>query len=74
LKVNWKNLRTKQRNYRFVKTSKGVLKIIKDDPNNKFFKGQMGTVLEMYSNNHYEIEISDDNGVTIFTRSIPGVL
>lgn len=49
-----------------------VVKIIKDDPDNKFFRGQIGTVLELYSHNHYEVEITDEYGRTIFIGAIAG--
>ncbi|MBD8591476.1 DUF4926 domain-containing protein [Peribacillus simplex] len=39
-----------------------VVRIIKDDPNNELTKGQVGTILEVYEDNNYEVEISDKDG------------
>lgn len=43
-----------------------VVRIIKDDPNNEFTKGQVGTILEVYEDNNYKVEISDKDGITLF--------
>ncbi|KKI91818.1 hypothetical protein WQ54_12660 [Bacillus sp. SA1-12] len=49
-----------------------VVRIIKDDPNNEFTKGQVGTILEVYEDNNYEVEISDKDGITLFLGTISG--
>ncbi|TDL82082.1 DUF4926 domain-containing protein [Peribacillus frigoritolerans] len=49
-----------------------VVRIIKDDPNNEFTKGQVGTILEVYEDNNYEVEISDKDGITLFLGAISG--
>lgn len=49
-----------------------VVKIIKDDPNNELTKGQVGTILEVYEDNNYEVEISDKDGITLFLVAISG--
>jgi len=41
-----------------------VVRIIKDDPDNGITKGQIGTILEVYDNTHFEIEICDSNDIT----------
>ncbi|WP_369075774.1 DUF4926 domain-containing protein [Neobacillus bataviensis] len=30
------------------------------------YKGQIGTILEVYDDNHFEVEINDSNGITLF--------
>ncbi|OAS85101.1 DUF4926 domain-containing protein [Metabacillus litoralis] len=49
-----------------------VVRIIKDDPNNEFTKGQVGTILEVYEDNNYEVEISDKDEITLFLGAISG--
>lgn len=49
-----------------------VVRIIKDDPNNEFTKRQVGTILEVYEDNDYEVEISDKDGITLFLGAISG--
>ncbi|MFJ5763112.1 DUF4926 domain-containing protein [Neobacillus sp. NPDC093182] len=39
------------------------VRIIKNDPNNEFTKGQVGTILEVYEDNNYEVEISHKGGI-----------
>jgi hypothetical protein len=47
-----------------------VVRIIRDDPNNGITKGQIGTILEVYDHSHFEIEICDINGITLFLGTL----
>ncbi|MFC4323281.1 DUF4926 domain-containing protein [Litchfieldia salsa] len=47
-----------------------VVKITKDYPVEGITKGQIGTILEVYDDNHFEIEICDDNGRTLFLGAL----
>ncbi len=49
-----------------------VVRVIKDDNKHGISKGQIGTILEDYGDNHYEIEICDKNGITIFLGAVSG--
>lgn len=47
-----------------------VVKVIRDDPENGITKGQIGTILEVWDEGHFEVEISDSNGITLFLGSL----
>ncbi|WML56253.1 DUF4926 domain-containing protein [Neobacillus sp. PS2-9] len=47
-----------------------AVKIIKDNPIEGIYKGQIGTILEVYDDNHFEVEISDNNGITLFLGAL----
>ena len=32
--------------------------------------GQIGTILEVYDDNHFEVEICDSNGITLFLGAL----
>lgn len=42
-----------------------VVALLKDRPEEKLLRGQIGTVVECYGSNDFEIEFSDNNGRTI---------
>jgi Domain of unknown function (DUF4926) len=35
-------------------------------------KGDIGSIIEDYGDNHYEVEFSDSNGITIALLALPG--
>lgn len=43
-----------------------VVRITKDYPIEGIIKGQIGTILDVYDDNHFEIEICDDYERTLF--------
>ncbi|WP_115995966.1 DUF4926 domain-containing protein [Cohnella lupini] len=44
-----------------------VVRITKDDPENGITKGQIGTILEVWDDKNFDVEISDSsNGITLF--------
>lgn len=47
-----------------------VVKMTKDLPNKSITKGQIGTILVVYDNNHFEVEICDRNGITLFLGAL----
>jgi hypothetical protein len=47
-----------------------LVRIIRDDPNNGITKGQIGTILEVYDDSHFETEICDINGITLFLGAL----
>ncbi|NHC43550.1 DUF4926 domain-containing protein [Bacillus sp. MM2020_1] len=47
-----------------------VVKITKDNPFEGITKGRIGTILEVYDDNHYEVEICDSNGKTLFLGAL----
>ncbi|MFC4322659.1 DUF4926 domain-containing protein [Litchfieldia salsa] len=47
-----------------------VVRITKDYPAEGIIKGQIGTIIEVYVNNHFEIEICDNNGRTLFLGAL----
>ncbi|MBM7571332.1 DUF4926 domain-containing protein [Aquibacillus albus] len=49
-----------------------VVRIIKNDNKVGITEGQIGTILEDFGDNHFEIEISDENGITIFSGEVSG--
>jgi hypothetical protein len=49
-----------------------VVRIIKDIRSEGITKGQIGTILEVYHNNHFEVEICDKNGITLFLGALSG--
>lgn len=48
-----------------------VVKIIKDNPDEGITKRQIGTILEVYEDNHFEVEICDSEGITLFLGALP---
>ncbi len=42
-----------------------VVALLKEKPENKLLRGQIGTVVERYSDTEFEVEFSDNNGKTI---------
>jgi hypothetical protein len=42
-----------------------VVALLKDRPDERLLRGQIGTVVECYSNNDFEVEFSNNNGETI---------
>ncbi|MFF2450298.1 DUF4926 domain-containing protein [Neobacillus sp. NPDC058068] len=47
-----------------------VVKITKDNLIEGITKGQIGTILEVYDDNHFEVEICDSNGITLFLGAL----
>lgn len=47
-----------------------VVKITKDNPIEGIIKGQVGTILEVYDDNNFEVEICDINGITLFLGAL----
>jgi hypothetical protein len=47
-----------------------TVRIKKDLPEEGIKKGQLGYILEVWDENHFEVEISDSNGITIFLGSL----
>jgi hypothetical protein len=47
-----------------------VVKITKNNPTEGITKGQIGTILEVYDDNHFEVEICDSNGITLFLGAL----
>jgi len=39
-----------------------VVALVEDLPSEKLVKGQVGTVVHMHDEDHYEVEFSDDEG------------
>jgi hypothetical protein len=46
------------------------VRIEKDLPEEGIKKGQTGYIIEVWDENHFEVEISDSNGITIFLGSL----
>jgi hypothetical protein len=47
------------------------VRILKDLPEEGIIKGQTGYILEVWDENHFEVEISDpSNGFTLFLGSL----
>jgi hypothetical protein len=46
------------------------IRIEKDLPKEGIKKGQIGYILEVWDENHFEVEISVPNGITIFLGSL----
>jgi hypothetical protein len=42
-----------------------VVALLKDLPEKKLLRGQIGTVVESYTDTDFEVEFSDNNGKTI---------
>ncbi len=42
-----------------------VLALLKEVPEKKLLRGQIGTVIECYTDTDFEVEFSDNNGKTI---------
>jgi hypothetical protein len=42
-----------------------VVALLKERPESKLLRGQIGTVVERYNDSEFEIEFSDNNGKTI---------
>ena len=42
-----------------------VVALLKEKPENKLLRGQIGTVVERYTDTEFEVEFSDNNGKTI---------
>jgi Domain of unknown function (DUF4926) len=42
-----------------------VVALLKEKPEGKLLRGQIGTVVERYNDSEFEIEFSDNNGKTI---------
>lgn len=42
-----------------------VVALLKDRPDEKLLRGQIGTVVECYGKSDFEVEFSDNNGRTI---------
>lgn len=42
-----------------------VVALLKDRPDERLLRGQIGTVVECYNKNDFEVEFSDNNGKTI---------
>lgn len=49
-----------------------VVRITKDLSYEGITKGQIGTILEVWNEKHFEVEISDSNGITIFLGALSG--
>jgi hypothetical protein len=49
-----------------------VVRIKNDIPSEGITIGQIGTILEVYHDGHFEIEISDGNGITLFLGAFSG--
>lgn len=51
-----------------------IVRVIKDDLKQVLQKEQIGTILDdyAYADNHFEIEIFNINGTTIFMRLVSG--
>ncbi|TZF82685.1 DUF4926 domain-containing protein [Pedobacter sp. BS3] len=47
-----------------------IVALLKDLPNEKLLRGQIGTVVERYSDTDFEVEFSDNNGKTIFMLTL----
>lgn len=47
-----------------------VVKLTKDNPNKDITKGQIGTILEVYNDKHFEVEICDSYGKTLFLGAL----
>ncbi|WML46139.1 DUF4926 domain-containing protein [Neobacillus sp. PS3-40] len=47
-----------------------TVKITMDNHNEGVTKGQIGTILEVYDDNYFEIEICDSNGITLFLGAL----
>lgn len=41
-----------------------VVALTKDIPEKKLYRGQVGTVIEIHSSTMFEVEFSDDEGIT----------
>ncbi|MFC5530319.1 DUF4926 domain-containing protein [Cohnella yongneupensis] len=47
-----------------------VIRMTKDYPEEKLVKGQIGTILEIYNADNFEVEFCDDNGFTIYLGTL----
>jgi len=47
-----------------------VVALLKDRPDEKLSRGQIGTVVECYSKSDFEVEFSDNNGKTISLQTL----
>jgi hypothetical protein len=47
-----------------------VVKVTKDNLIEGIFKGQIGTIIEVYDENHFKVEICDSNGITLFLGAL----
>jgi len=45
--------------------------LLKDRPDDKLLRGQIGTVVECYTDSDFEVEFSDNNGRTISLLTLP---
>ncbi|WP_170885610.1 DUF4926 domain-containing protein [Bacillus alkalicellulosilyticus] len=43
-----------------------VVEIVKDCPKGQFKKGDLGAILVVFDENHFDIECCDEDGVTTF--------
>lgn len=41
-----------------------VVALVEDVPNEKLVRGQVGTIVEVHDDEHFEVEFSDDDGRT----------
>ena len=48
-----------------------VVALLKAHPNQDLAKGQVGTIVETFDNDYYEVEFADTRGQTIATLSLP---
>ena len=48
-----------------------VVALTVDQPDHGLVRGQVGTIVEALSNDHFEVEFSDDNGRTYATLALP---
>ncbi|MDN3015716.1 DUF4926 domain-containing protein [Paenibacillus sp. BSR1-1] len=46
------------------------VRIVQDIPEKGITKGHLGYILEVYDDNHFEVEISDRNGITLFLGAL----
>ncbi|WP_088071956.1 DUF4926 domain-containing protein [Gottfriedia luciferensis] len=51
-----------------------VVRITKDSSSKGITKGQIGTILEVWDEHHFEVEISGSKGITIFSGAIKLVI
>lgn len=47
-----------------------VVRVTKDNPNEGITKGQIGTILEVYDDNYFEVELCNTYGITLFLGTL----
>ncbi len=47
-----------------------VVSVTKDNPLEGITKGQIGTILEVFDENNFEVELCDNNGKTLFLGTL----